>query len=549
MTQPSVFKGNLIDLWNRKIFPAKITVTDGIILTIEEVTETFANYILPGFVDAHIHIESSMLTPYEFAKVALTHGTVATVSDPHEIANVCGMEGVMYMLENSKDAKLKFNFGAPSCVPATSFETAGATLNAADIERLLKRDDIKYLSEMMNYPGVLFGDEQVHKKIKAAHLLHKPVDGHAPGLRGTEAKKYIDAGISTDHECFTLDEALDKIHHGMKIIIREGSAAKNFEALHSLISSHPSMVMLCSDDKHPDDLLVGHINLLVKRALQKGHNLFDVLQCACLNPVLHYKLTVGSLKEKQAADFILVDNIEKFNVLKTIINGEVVAENGKSVLIDKAHSIINNFSCNKIKSDDIKLPATTSVKVKIIEALDGQLITNCVTDIFAPVNGFLESNIDKDYLKVVVVNRYQNQKPVVGFIKNVGLKSGAIAGTVAHDSHNIIATGVDDDSIVTAINLLIKNKGGLSAINLLTEKVIALPIAGLMSDKSCTEIGNAYKEIDRLAKEMGSKLQSPFMTLSFMALLVIPNFKIGDKGLFDVGKFDFTSLEEQSPVS
>lgn len=542
--QPSVFKGNLIDVWNRKVFPAKITVADGIIQKIEEVAESFTHYILPGFVDAHIHIESSMLTPYEFAKVALAHGTVATVSDPHEIANVCGMEGVMYMLENAKEAKLKFNFGAPSCVPATNFETAGATLNATDVEQLLKRDDIKYLSEMMNYPGVLFGDEQVLKKIKAAHLLNKPVDGHAPGLRGTDAKKYIDAGISTDHECFTLEEALDKVEHGMKIIIREGSAAKNFEALQSLISSDPNMVMLCSDDKHPDDLLEGHINLLVKRALQKGHNLYDVLQCACINPVLHYKLDVGLLKEKHAADFIVVASIEKFNVLQTVINGEVVAKNGKSVLVDKAHSVINNFSCNEIKADAIKLTATTSVKVKIIEALDGQLITNCITDTIKPVNGFLESNIDKDYLKIVVVNRYQNQKPVVGFIKNMGLKSGAIAGTVAHDSHNIIAAGVDDDSIVRAINLLIKSKGGLSAVTAATENVIALPIAGLMSDKPCAEIGNAYKAIDNRAKEMGSKLRSPFMTLSFMALLVIPNFKIGDKGLFDVGKFDFTSLED-----
>lgn len=541
--QPSVFKGNLIDVWNRKIFPARVSVANGIIQKIEEVAESYTQYILPGFVDAHIHIESSMLAPYEFAKVALTHGTVATVSDPHEIANVSGMEGVIYMLENAKDAKLKFNFGAPSCVPATSFETAGATLNATDIEQLLKRDDIKYLSEMMNYPGVLFGDEEVHKKINAAHLLNKPVDGHAPGLRGTDAKKYINAGISTDHECFTLEEALDKIKYGMKIIIREGSAAKNFEALHSLISSHPNMVMLCSDDKHPDDLLEGHINLLVKRALQKGHNLFDVLRCACINPVLHYKLDVGLLKEKQAADFVVLDTIENFNVLQTVINGEVVSENRKSVLGEKTHVVINNFSCGQIKADYIKLLATTSVKIKIIEALDGQLITNCITDIFSPVNGFLESNIDKDYLKIVVVNRYQNQKPVVGFIKNVGLKAGAIAGTVAHDSHNIIATGVDDDSIVRAINLLIKNKGGLSAVNASTEKVIALPIAGLMSDKSCVEIGNAYKEIDRFAKEMGSKLRSPFMTLSFMALLVIPNFKIGDKGLFDVGKFNFTSLE------
>ena len=537
-----IFSGNLIDVVNRNIYPATIKVDDGVITRIEKVSELFSHYILPGFVDAHIHIESSMLTPYEFAKIALIHGTVATVSDPHEIANVCGMDGVFYMLENAKDAKLKFNFGAPSCVPATNFETAGAVLNANDVAELLKRDDINYLSEMMNYPGVLFNDAEVLQKIKSAHDYNKPVDGHAPGLRGTDAKKYIAAGISTDHECFTLEEALDKLNYGMKILIREGSAAKNFEALHSVISSHTNMTMLCSDDKHPDDLLEGHINLLVKRALANGHDLFDVLQCACVNPVKHYNLKVGLLQEGDVADFIFIDDVKSFNVTKTVINGEVVAENGASILKEKKHALLNNFSCDSIKADDLKI-ASTNNKVKIIEALDGQLITNCITGFVKTENGFLESDVEKDFLKIVVVNRYKNQKPVVGFIKNFGLKAGAMASTVAHDSHNIIAVGINDDEICNAINLLVKNKGGLSAVNGNTKKTIALPIAGLMSDKSCEEIGNAYKTIDAFVKELGSPLRSPFMTLSFMALLVIPHFKIGDKGLFDVDGFEFTGLE------
>lgn len=542
MQKIRVFEGNLIDIEAKTIYPARLHITNGFIEKIEKVDETFLHYILPGFVDAHIHIESSMVTPYEFAKVALAHGTVATVSDPHEIANVCGLDGVYYMLENAKDAKLKFNFGAPSCVPATGFETAGAILNADDVESLLKRDDIKYLSEMMNYPGVLLDDEQVHQKIKAAHLRGKPVDGHAPGLGGADAKKYIDAGISTDHECFTLSEAQEKLSLGMKIIIREGSAAKNFEALHPVISSHTQDVMLCSDDKHPDDLLEGHINLLVKRALQKNHNLFDVLQCACINPVKHYNLNVGLLKHGDPADFILINNTSDFHILKTVINGQVVAENGKTILPEKTHSLINNFSCSTIKEDDIRV-SVKSDKVKIIEALDRQLITNFITDAIKIENGFCVSDTEKDYLKIVVVNRYQNQKPVVGFIKNIGLKHGAIAGTVAHDSHNIIAVGVGDKDIVRAVNLLVDNKGGLSAVVNEIEKVIALPIAGLMGDKSCIKIGVEYKSIDALAKQMGSKLRSPFMTLSFMALLVIPDFKIGDKGLFDVKSFGFTSLE------
>jgi len=281
--------GNIIDIFNRRIFPGTVHFSKGIITEITEDNAVYDQYLLPGFTDAHIHIESSMLVPYEFAKVALLHGTVATVSDPHEIANVCGLKGVEYMIENAKDAKLKFNFGAPSCVPATTFETAGAVLNAEDVAQLLARPDIRYLSEMMNYPGVLFGDIEVMKKIESAHRLNKVIDGHAPGLRGDDARKYIAAGISTDHECFTLEEALDKVNGGMKILIREGSAARNFEALHTLITSHTAMTMLCSDDKHPDELLHGHLNQLVVRALNKGHNLFDVLQCACVNPVLQIR--------------------------------------------------------------------------------------------------------------------------------------------------------------------------------------------------------------------------------------------------------------------
>jgi adenine deaminase len=533
--------GNIVDVINRKIFPGTIYFEDERIKKIVEEKVDSTNFILPGFVDAHIHIESSMLTPYEFARIALTHGTVATVSDPHEIANVCGLDGVYYMLENAREAKLKFNFGAPSCVPATSFETAGAVLDADAIEQLLKRDDIKYLSEMMNYPGVLFGDKQVHQKINLAYQYKKPIDGHAPGLRGEEAKKYISYGITTDHECFTLEEALDKLNFGMKILIREGSAAKNFEALHSIISSHTNDVMLCSDDKHPDDLLDGHINQLVKRAIKNGHKLFDVLQCACVNPVRHYGLDVGLLQVEDKADFIVADNLENLNVLKTFVNGECVSENGKSILQSRTHKLINNFSADKIFVEDLKVAATEK-NIRVIEALDGQLITNCILAKPKVENGFCVSDVENDILKIAVVNRYSNSKSIIGFIKNFGLKSGAIASTVAHDSHNIIAVGVTDMEIADAINLLVKNNGGLSAVKNNLQHVIALPIAGLMSDRSCIEIGNAYKQIDAFAKQLGSKLRSPFMTLSFMALLVIPHFKIGDKGLFDVDKFRFAEL-------
>ena len=534
--------GNIIDIFNRRIFPGTVHFSKGIITEITEDNAVYDQYLLPGFTDAHIHIESSMLVPYEFAKVALLHGTVATVSDPHEIANVCGLKGVEYMIENAKDAKLKFNFGAPSCVPATTFETAGAVLNAEDVAQLLARPDIRYLSEMMNYPGVLFGDIEVMKKIESAHRLNKVIDGHAPGLRGDDARKYIAAGISTDHECFTLEEALDKVNGGMKILIREGSAARNFEALHTLITSHTAMTMLCSDDKHPDELLHGHLNQLVVRALNKGHNLFDVLQCACVNPVLHYSLSVGLLRVGDPADFIVINNPEVFLVSQTWINGECVANDGQTTLTNRSHAPINNFNAWDVSVQDLEVKKN-SESVKVIEALDGQLITNCIQAKPLEKDGLWVSNPENDILKIAVVNRYSKQKPVVGFIKNFGLKLGAIASTVAHDSHNIIVTGVSDADIVDAVNLLMQSGGGLSAVSGTDKKVIALPVAGLMSDKSCEEIGRDYASIDSMAKQMGSALRAPFMTLSFMALLVIPHFKIGDKGLFNAVKFELTSLE------
>ncbi|MFI5219664.1 MAG: adenine deaminase [Bacteroidia bacterium] len=540
--------GNIVDVVNRKICGGELLVdpdkSGGKIIRITFNNKNYSTFIMPGFVDAHIHIESSMLTPYEFARIALTHGTVATVSDPHEIANVCGLNGVYYMLENAKDAKLKFHFGAPSCVPATSFETAGAVLNSDDVEELLKRKDIWYLSEMMNYPGVLHGDAEVMKKIALAKKYNKPVDGHAPGLRGADAKKYIEAGITTDHECFTKEEALDKLKHGMKIIIREGSAAKNFEALHDLITEFPELCMLCSDDKHPDDLLLGHINQLAARAVAKGHDVMTVLQCACVNPVKHYGLPVGLLQENDPADFIVVDDLKNFNVLQTYINGELVAEKGRSILLKKTHPLINNFSASKKSENDFEIKAT-DLQIKVIEALDGQLITKEIKSKVKSQNGLLESDIENDILKITVVNRYSNKKPAVAFIKNFGLKSGAIASTVAHDSHNIIAVGTTDAEICKAVNLLIENKGGLSCVDGNETSVIALPIAGLMSDKSCEEIGKAYSAIDKKVKQLGCKLRSPYMTLSFMALLVIPNLKLSDKGLFDGKEFKFTDLFTQ----
>ena len=535
-------KGNIVDILNKRIFKGEVCIENGRISAIKEVNHKVENYILPGFIDAHIHIESSMVVPSEFAKIALIHGTVATVSDPHEIANVLGVKGVDFMIENGKKVPLKFNFGAPSCVPATSFESAGAVINADDIQKMMANPDIKYLAEMMNYPGVLFDDEEVLQKIEYAKNNNKPIDGHAPGLRGDEVSKYIAAGISTDHECFTYEEALEKLQKGMKILIREGSAAKNFEALIDLLPEHYKNMMFCSDDKHPDDLLIGHINQLCERAVAKGIDVFKVLQVACVNPVHHYNLEVGLLQVGDAADFIVINNLEKFRVLETYIQGELVAKNGKSFVKSVPFEILNNFESEKKKVTDFEFLSSTD-KIRVIEALDGELVTNEILANALVADGKIVSNVEDDILKMTVVNRYQNTKPSIAFIKNFGIKNGAIASSVGHDSHNIIAIGTSDELICSAVNLLIQHKGGICALNDTIEKIVALPVAGIMSDQSAEIIGNAYAELDAMAKEMGSSLSAPFMTLSFMALLVIPSLKLSDQGLFDGNSFKFTSLE------
>jgi adenine deaminase len=541
--------GQLVDIRKKQIYPAIVHVQDGVISKIEKPennSQVPDQFILPGFIDSHVHIESSMLIPSEFARLAVVHGTVGTVSDPHEIANVCGIAGVDYMIENGKKVPFKFNFGAPSCVPATVFETAGAMIDSSAVEALLQRPEILYLSEMMNFPGVLLKDPEVMKKIAAAHKAGKPVDGHAPGLRGEQAKQYIEAGISTDHECFTLEEAVDKLQHGMKIIIREGSAARNFEALIDLVEDHPNHMLFCSDDKHPDSLVTGHINELCARAVAKGIDVFHVLKAACVNPVLHYHLPIGLLQEGDDADFIVVKDLTNFKVLETYINGLLVAKDGKTLIERVSSTIINQFDCKLVSMDDLAVAEQTYPSadglIPVMEALDGQLITNKLTLPGTLVNGQWISNTENDILKMVVVNRYHQAPVAKCFIKNMGFKKGAIASSVAHDSHNIVAVGVDDESLAAAINLVIGERGGVSCYaDANQQQVLGLPVAGLMSTQDGYKVAEAYTSIDRMAKELGSTLQAPFMTLSFMALLVIPHLKLSDKGLFDGDRFELIS--------
>jgi adenine deaminase len=508
-----------------------VTICDGRIESIETTGKTYEHYMMPGFVDAHVHIESSLLVPSEFARMAVVHGTVATVSDPHEIGNVLGIKGVEFMLENAQTVPFHFFFGAPSCVPATTYETSGAAITAAEVKTLLKRKDIWYLAEMMNFPGVWNADAEVMTKIALAKEFGKPIDGHAPGLRGELMQRYFDAGIRTDHECFAYDEALAKIEYGVNILIREGSAARNFEALIPLMKDHAGKLMFCSDDKHPDSLLLGHINQLAARAVAKGYNVFDVLQAACVNPVTHYKLPVGQLKVGDVADFIVVNNLKDFESIQTYIAGQLVAENGESFIPSIPVHPVNQFQCTTITEE--QLAYTPSAMEPVIECIDGELITNKLMVEAASCTS------ENDVLKMVVVNRYHKAPIAIAYVKNFGLKQGSIASSVAHDSHNIIAVGVNDEQICNAINELVKCQGGLCAVDEHTQLVLPLPVAGLMSGNDAWQVAEQYTLLDAMSKRLGSGLRAPFMSLSFMALLVIPHLKLSDKGLFDGDTFSF----------
>ncbi len=539
-----IVEGNIVDVFKRSIYPGRIIIEKSRIVRIEQTNIKYSNFILPGLIDSHVHIESSMLIPSRFAELVVPRGTVAVVSDPHEIANVLGVEGIEYMIEDADKVPLKCFFGVPSCVPATDFESSGCRIESTDVEYLLQKG-APFLAEMMNFPGVINQDKEVWKKLKLAQQYKVPIDGHAPGVKGDDLVRYSEGGITTDHESFSIEEALEKIKLGIKTQIREGSAARNFEALHELITKEPLNTMLCTDDSHPDLIIKkGHIDRLIRLGLSKGYSIFDMYQVAVINPVEHYNLPVGLLREGDNADFIEVDSLESFNVLATYIDGKRVAESGRVLFEVSKSSVINKFNCTLLVSNDLKVIAPEdNSKVKVMLADDGELLTGeYIWDTNSKKGESIKSNIDEDILKIVVVNRYTPAKPVVGFIKNFGLKQGALASSVAHDSHNIVAIGCDDESLLTAINGIIESKGGIVACNSQQKLLLELPVAGLMSTLPGEEIAHNYTALNAFVKEMGCDMKAPFMTLAFMSLLVIPSLKIGDKGLFDVNKFAFTSL-------
>lgn len=534
-----VISGTIVDVIRRKQFKGRLYIEGGVIADIQPDIDVNPVYILPGLIDSHVHVESSMLTPARFAQNAVRYGVVSTVSDPHEIANVCGVAGIEFMLENAQSTPFKFFFGVPSCVPATSFDFGGAIIEAPVIAQLFDKYKLKYLAEMMNYPGVVNQKSDVLAKLKVAIERELPIDGHAPQLTGEPLYNYVSAGIDTDHECSSLAEAEEKIIRGMKILIREGSAAKNFDELYPLIDMYPDNVMLCTDDYHPDSFESGYMNKFLIKGKELGLNFWNVLQALTINPIAHYKLDVGLVQKGDKADFIVVDNLTKFNVLQTWINGELVFDGVKPFTYISNQSSINNFCAKPISSLDLVVNYKQG-QLNVIKAIDGSLLTEHLKLNPLVIDDICVQDIENDILKLVLVNRYEkNDKPQVAFVTGFGLKKGAIASSVAHDSHNIVAVGADDKDIEYAVNAVIELKGGIAASADGETFVLELPIAGLMTELPFEEVAIKYQKINDMVKLFGTQLSAPFMTLAFMSLIVIPKLKLGNKGLFDVDKFKF----------
>ncbi len=528
-----IIEGNIVDVHGREVFPGSVAVEDGRIVSVRRHQTPEKGFILPGFVDSHVHIESSMLTPENFGRLAVRQGTVAVVTDPHEIANVCGMEGIEFMLRNSGRSPVKCFFTIPSCVPATGFDRSAGVVSGSDVAVLAESGKFVGLSEMMNVHGVVNDDPEIVRKIGAAKAHDLPVDGHAPLATGDVLREYVARGVVTDHECTSLSEAREKVGLGMKIQIREGSAAKNYEELRPLIGMCPDRLMFCTDDAHPQQLISeGHIRGLVARSVGMGYDLFDVLRIASVNPVEHYGLDVGLLREGDKADFIIVEDLKDFEVREVFIEGKSVLDFQAGE--DAADDMINVFEHDPLELSSLK--KEVGPEINVMKLVPDQLLTEL--GVYRTLRSDFESDTENDILKIVYVNRYFNGEPQVAFCKGFGLRKGAVASSVAHDSHNIIAVGTNDADLLCAINSLVECKGGLCVVNDGEVNVLPLPIGGIMSPSAGEIVAAEYDALEGIAKDvLGCPLNAPFMTLSFLSLVVIPEVKIGEKGLFSFSKF------------
>lgn len=536
-----IIKGNILNVFTDEIYPGEIKINNGIIESIREVDQYFPDIIVPGFIDSHIHIESSRLTPSRFAEVALRHGTTAVVCDPHEIGNVMGLEGIEYMVNDAKYAPLKFFFTAPSCVPATNYETNGATISADIIDSLLRRDEFVALSEVMNYTGVVNGDKDLIDKINVAKKYNKKIDGHAPLLTGPDLQKYVKYGISTEHECVTKAEALEKKRLGLKIMIREGSESHMLE---KLVNTPTDFIV--TDDLEPDDLVKGHMNIRLRKAVDLGMDPFEAIRKVTLNPAEHYGLNCGSISPGKSADLVFIDNLDDFRVKRVVVNGNTIFKKQKLLYRAKPLPLDSTLHINHKNAEDFDLKANNpnkkSANVNVIRVIPESIVTKKSTAKLTIDRGKIIPSVFEDILKISVVERYGGNTISNAFISGFGLKNGAIASSVSHDSHNLIVIGTNSEYMAEATNKIIDNNGGIVAISNQEQIELPLPIAGLMSDRSVLEVAKQTEALNDLVNRMGCPLENPFTIMSFMALPVVDEIKITNKGLFDVSENKFIDV-------
>ncbi len=536
-----IIKGNILNIYTDEIYPGEIEIEKGVIQSIREVSSFFNEIIVPGFIDSHIHIESSKLTPSRFAEIALKHGTTSVVADPHEIANVMGLEGIEYMLNDARNSPLKFNFAAPSCVPTTEYETAGATIDSNVIDDLLRKDEFVSLGEVMDYNGVIEGKEDLIAKIESAKKHKKPIDGHAPLVTGEDLQKYVKYGIDTDHECTSKREAAEKRRMGVKIMIREGSESHMLEEL-----LHSDADFIVSDDICAEDLIDGHIDKLLRKAVSLGMDAFEALKLVTINPAKHYNLNVGSITPGKQADLVFIDNLEDFNVKRVIVDGNTIYKKQKLLYRANPMPVKTTLKITPKTAEDFDVKAQDenhkSATVNVINVEDNTIISSHDTAKLSIDRNTVIPSVFEDILKISVIERYGGNTIANGFVHGFNIKNGAIASSVSHDSHNIIAVGTNSQYIAEATNKIIENKGGLVAMSNKEMIDLPLPIAGLMSDKSANVVSKVSSSLNELVSSMGCTLSSPYTTLSFLALPVVPSIKITNKGLFDVDANKFIDV-------